>query len=64
MAKAIILKGTKVGTYVGRVAVRKTGTFTITTNTITGQDVNVKYLTCLHHMDGYSYQITQKARSA
>jgi len=61
MAKAIVPAGTKRGTYVGRIAVRKTGTFTITTSTITGQDVNVKYLTCLHHMDGYSYQ---KARSA
>ena len=64
IVKAIIPTGIKSGTYVGRIAVRKTGMFTITTSTITGQDTNVKYLTCLHHMDGYSYQITQKGRSA
>ena len=60
IAKAIVPTGTKRGTSVGRIAVRKTGAFTITTHTSTGQDVHVKYLTCLHHMDGYSYQ---KAKS-
>ena len=64
IATARIPTGSKSGTFIGRIAVRKTGTFTITTNTSTGQDVNVKYLTCLHHMDGYAYQTAQKGRSA
>ena len=61
MAKAIIPTGTKVGTYVGRVAVRETGSFNITTATGTVQGLNAKYFTAIHRSDGYSYQ---KARSA
>jgi 5-methylcytosine-specific restriction endonuclease McrA len=61
MAKAIILTGTKAGTYVGRVAVRETGYFNITTAQGTMQGVHARYFTALHRVDGYSYQ---KGRSA
>jgi len=64
IAKAIIPKGTKVGTYVGRVAVRETGYFNITTTTGTIQGLNADFFTALHRSDGYSYQKAQKARSA
>ncbi len=60
MPKAIIPTGTKAGTYVGRVAVRETGSFTITTSAGTIQGLNAKYFTAIHRMDGYSYQ---KARA-
>ncbi len=56
MAKAIIPTGTKVGTYVGRVAVRETGSFNITTATGTIQGLNATYFTAIHRVDGYSYQ--------
>lgn len=65
MAKAIITTGTKIGTYVGRVAIRETGSFNITTTTGTIQGLNVKYFTPIQRTDGYTYQQhTQKARSA
>jgi len=34
MLKAVITKGTKIGTYVGRVALRSSGSFNIKTNTV------------------------------
>ncbi len=61
MAKAIIPTGTKIGTYVGRVAVRETGSFNITTTTGTIQGLNARYFTAIHRVDGYAYQ---KGRSA
>ena len=65
MAKVIITTGTKIGTYVGRVAIRETGSFNITTTTGTIQGLNVKYFTPIQRTDGYTYQQhTQKARSA
>ena len=64
MAKALIPSGTKIGTYVGRVAIRKTGSFTITTATETIQGLNAKYFIAIQRTDGYTYQHpTQKARS-
>jgi 5-methylcytosine-specific restriction endonuclease McrA len=56
MAKAIIPTGTKVGTYIGRVAVRETGYFNVTTAAGTIQGLNVRFFTAIHRMDGYSYQ--------
>lgn len=61
IAKAIIPTGTKVGTYVGRVAVRETGRFNITTTHGTIQGLNARYFTAIQCVDGYSYQ---KGRSA
>jgi 5-methylcytosine-specific restriction endonuclease McrA len=61
MVRAVIPNGTKVGTYVGRVAVRETGSFNITTAHGTIQGLNARYFTAIHRVDGYSYQ---KGRSA
>lgn len=46
----------KAGTYVGRLAVRATGSCNITTSTGTVQGIHVRYCRPLHRADGYSYQ--------
>ena len=63
MARAVITTGTRVGVYVGRVAVRATGKFNITTSAGTVQGLHVKYFTAIQRRDGYTYSY-QKARSA
>jgi 5-methylcytosine-specific restriction endonuclease McrA len=55
MVKACVPCGKKVGTYVGRVAVRATGSFNITTAKETVQGISFKYCQVIHRMDGYSY---------
>lgn len=56
--KAIVTSGKKIGTYVGRVAVRKTGSFNIKTVEKTIQGISWKYCQAIHKADGYSYTIT------
>ena len=53
---ASVLTGKKVGTSVGRVAVRTTGSFNITTTHGTVQGISHRFCTPLHRCDGYSYQ--------
>ena len=55
IVKAVVTSGKKVGTYVGRVAVRATGSFNITTAKGTVQGISFKYCKSVHKMDGYSY---------
>ncbi len=57
IVKAIVTSGKKIGTYTGRVAVRATGSFNITTVKETVQGISFKYCRGLHRMDGYSYQV-------
>lgn len=57
IVKAKVTSGKKVGTYVGRVAVRSTGSFNITTEQATVQGISYKYCQSIHKMDGYSYQV-------
>lgn len=57
--KAVVTKGKKVGTYYGRVAVRKTGNFNIKTKTDTVQGISYKYCRQLHKCDGYTYNFGQ-----
>jgi hypothetical protein len=59
IAKAVVTSGKKVGTYIGRVAVRTTGSFNITTVQGTVQGISHKYCQVVHHMDGYRYQVGQ-----
>ena len=56
IVKARVTSGKKVGTSVGRVAVRATGSFDITTNH--GKVCGIGYRSCrvLHKRDGYSYR--------
>jgi 5-methylcytosine-specific restriction endonuclease McrA len=55
IVRAVVTSGVKVGTYVGKVAVRATGSFNITTKDRTVQGISHRFCTILHHGDGYSY---------
>jgi len=55
MVCAVVTTGTKQGVYVGRVAVRATGSFNITTATGTIQGLNHRFFRVVHRSDGYSY---------
>lgn len=55
MARAVVTKGKKVGTYVGRVAVGSSGSFNIQTKNGTVQGLNHKYFQPIHRCDGYVY---------
>ena len=54
IVRAIVTKGVKPGCYVGRLAVRSSGTFNITTSEGV-QGTHYRYLTPLHKADGYTY---------
>ncbi len=56
IVKAIVTKGKKEGLYFGKVAVRSSGNFNITTANNTVQGINYKYCTLVQKADGYSYQ--------
>jgi len=55
MIKAIVTSGKKIGVYRGRVAVRASGSFNITTSLGTIQGIGYQHCTGLHKTDGYSY---------
>jgi 5-methylcytosine-specific restriction endonuclease McrA len=55
IVRAVVTTGTKVGTYVGKVAIRATGSFNITTPAGTVQGISHRFCTTVHHCDGYSY---------
>jgi 5-methylcytosine-specific restriction endonuclease McrA len=55
MVRAIVPSGKNAGTHVGRVTVRATGQFDISTATRKLQIINWKYCTPIHKQDGYSY---------
>ena len=56
IVRAVVTKGTKVGTYVGKVAIRATGFFNLTTPQKTIQGISHRFCTSVHRCDGYSYQ--------
>ncbi len=56
IVKAVVTKGKKLGTYVGRMAARKTGSFDITTTKGKVSGISHKYCQAIHRKDGYSYQ--------
>jgi 5-methylcytosine-specific restriction endonuclease McrA len=60
IVKAIVTKGTKIGTYVGRVAVRATGSFNITTQAGTVEGISHRSCHAVHYADGYSYQFGRR----
>lgn len=55
MVEAVVPKGKKAGRYVGRVAVRSTGSFNIKTRSGTTQGISYKHCRILQHTDGYAY---------
>jgi hypothetical protein len=54
IVKAIVTTGKKIGEYVGRIAVRSTGSFNISASTLI-QGISHKYCKTIHRKDGYSY---------
>ena len=55
--KAIVTKGKKIGTYVGRIAVRSSGSFNISTPNGLVQGISHRYCSTVHAKDGYSYSV-------
>lgn len=55
IVKAVVTKGKKIGTHVGRVAVRSTGSFDISTAKGLVGGVSHKYCKTIHKKDGYAY---------
>jgi hypothetical protein len=60
MVRAVVTTGTKQGLYVGRVAVRTSGSFNITTTSGTTQGLHHRFFRAIQRADGYSYS-TQPA---
>lgn len=54
IVKAVVTSGKKIGKYVGRVAVRSTGSFNISTSELI-QGISHKYCKTIHQKDGYGY---------
>ncbi len=57
IVKAIVTTGKKIGTYVGRVATRASGSFNISTKNRLIQGISHKYCQIVHRKDGYQYCI-------
>ena len=55
IVKAVVTKGKKIGTYVGRISVRATGSFNISKKVELIQGINHKYCSLIHQKDGYVY---------
>lgn len=56
LVRANVPSGKKIGVHVGRVAVRKTGSFNIQTRADAVQGISHRYCTLLQRADGYGYQ--------
>jgi hypothetical protein len=55
LVRSIVPSGSKVGTYVGRVAVRGSGSFNITTAQGTIQGISYRHCQSIQRADGYGY---------
>lgn len=55
LVAAVVTKGKKVGAYIGRVAVRESGRFDVTTTTGVVQGIGHKHFRLLQRADGYGY---------
>jgi hypothetical protein len=62
LVRAVVPKGTRQGTYVGRVAVRTSGSFNLTTWQGTIQGISHRWCILVARADGYSYR--EKGASA
>jgi hypothetical protein len=55
IVKAVVTKGKKIGTYIGRVAVRATGSFDIGIGKKKVSGISYKYCQLIQRVDGYEY---------
>jgi 5-methylcytosine-specific restriction endonuclease McrA len=55
IVKAIVTSGKKIGTYVGRVAVRTKGSFNVSDKSGLIDSISYKYCKIIQHKDGYGY---------
>ena len=62
MVRAVVPTGTKAGTWLGRVAVRKTGSFNIQTNSGAIQGISHRHCVLTQRADGYGYHIQPNQR--
>ncbi|WP_235855010.1 RNA-guided endonuclease IscB [Nonomuraea aridisoli] len=60
LVRAVVPAGKKAGTHTGRVAVRATGKFNITTLHGTVQGIHHRHVRLLQRADGYAYTITKE----
>ncbi len=56
IVKSVVTTGKKIGLYVGRIAVRTSGSFNISTKIGLVQGISHKYCEVIHRKDGYNYQ--------
>ncbi len=56
IVRAVVTQGKKSGTYVGKVAVRSSGSFNITTTHGVVQGISHRFCTPIHLRDGYRYE--------
>lgn len=63
IVSAVVPKGKKAGTHIGRVAVRASGSFNIKTKSGTVQGISYRYCQLLHRIDGYHYERRDAASS-
>jgi len=59
MVQADVPTGKKAGVYLGRVAIRTSGSFNLKTANATIQDISHRYCNLLQRADGYSYEQEQ-----
>lgn len=62
IVKAVVAKGKKAGSYLGRVAIRTSGSFNIKTVTQTVQGISHRYCKQIHRQDGYVYGFQSSRR--
>lgn len=58
MVKAVLAKGVHLGTWIGRVAVRATGSFNVQTANGVRQGIGWKFCRVIQRADGYGYSTT------
>jgi hypothetical protein len=61
LVRAEVPKGKKAGSYLGRVAIRATGSFNIQTGTEVVQGISHKHCRQVQRADGYGYFIQQQS---
>ena len=61
LVRAAVPQGTKAGTYVGRVAVRATGSFNITTTAGVVQGLHHRFFLPIQRVDGWQHHVSAEA---